>query len=203
MEKADVSKVADTMAAIAQLGWPVAFVIVLATVLVLFRRELRGLVTKQTELGIEIMGTKFTVKPAVVDRKPDGTASLLPAVHENLPLPADYFYLNHTSFLRREKQDEFQTRTRVFGVPHYDIRVILDSYYEGALDRVLYVLYLLAEQYPEPVVARSRKENKFLLKDLANGEYVLQAKVFLKDQDNPIVLQRYITLSEAGPRLPV
>ncbi|HRD81201.1 MAG TPA: hypothetical protein PK198_26985 [Saprospiraceae bacterium] len=40
-----------------------------------------------------------------------------------------------------------------------------------------------------------------MLKELANGEYVALAKVFLKDAKEPLVLQRYISLWESGPRL--
>lgn len=55
------------------------------------------------------------------------------------PIPLDYFFLNHTSFLRENKQDEFRQRT---GVPldHYDISVIVDSYFRGALDRIEHVV---------------------------------------------------------------
>jgi len=119
-------------------------------------------------------------------------------------LPFDYYFLNHTSFLRRERQEDFRRRT---GVPldHFDIRVIVDSYYKGALDRIERVEYLLHSSYPEPLRVRTARDrpSKFLLKELANGEYVLVAEVFLKDRSQPVVLQRYITLSEDGPRLRV
>lgn len=39
---------------------------------------------------------------------------------------------------------------------------------------------------------------KFLLKELANGEYVLMDKVYLKDRKEPVLLQRYTTLWESG-----
>ncbi|WP_166638725.1 pYEATS domain-containing protein [Paraglaciecola marina] len=110
-------------------------------------------------------------------------------------LPADYVYLNHAAFLREHKQAEFQERTGLEGLPHYDIRVKLDSYYKGALDNVKYVEYFLHESYPEPIQSRSQRQNNFLLKELANGAYVLQAKVHLNDRHEPILLQRYITLN--------
>lgn len=110
-------------------------------------------------------------------------------------IPADYVFLNHISFLREEKQAEFQARTGLTGIPHYDIRVVVDSYYKGALDRVKYVEYFLHKSYEEPIQTRSQKQNRFLLKELANGEYVLQAKVYLRDRQEPFLLQRYITLS--------
>lgn len=118
-------------------------------------------------------------------------------------LPPDYYFLNHSSFLRVHKQAEFRKRT---GVPfaHYDIRVIVDSYYEGALEKVEKVTYILDEAYPEQIrtITNSESSNKFLLKELANGEYVLMADIYVKGRKEPIHLQRHITLWKSGPKLP-
>ena len=84
---------------------------------------------------------------------------------------------------------------------HYDIRVIIDSYYKGALERINFVQYYLHRSYPEPIQTRSRMEDKFCLKEIANGEYVLVAKVFFKDFDAPLILERYITLWDTGPKI--
>jgi len=115
-------------------------------------------------------------------------------------LPADYYFINHTSFLRREKQEEFKQRTNVNRL-HYDIRVVVDSYYNGALERISYVQYYLHKSYPKPIQKRYNMADKFSLKELANGEYVLIAKVYLNDISKPIILERYITLWESGPVL--
>ena len=113
------------------------------------------------------------------------------------------YFINHTSFLRPEKQQEFQERT---GVPldHYDIRVIIDSDDENALDLIERVEYVLHEAYPEPIRVRTQQHRRdyFLLKELANGEYLLRAKVFIGGQNDPVELQRYITLWRSGPELP-
>jgi transcription initiation factor IIF auxiliary subunit len=77
--------------------------------------------------------------------------------------------------------------------------VIVDSYYRGALARVSRVEYILHQAYPEPIQVRSNARNRFMLKELANGEYVLVAKVFLRDRKSPLILQRYITLWKEGP----
>ena len=111
-------------------------------------------------------------------------------------------FLNHTSFLRPEKQAEFRRRT---GVPldHYDIRVVVDAEDDAVLDEIERVEYLLDEGYPEPIrvrTARDRRE-RFLLKELANGEYLLRAKVFLRGKAAPVLLHRYITLWPSGPEL--
>jgi hypothetical protein len=91
------------------------------------------------------------------------------------------YFLNHTSFLRKEEQAKFRSRT---GVPldHYDIRVVLDAEYPELLDNVVRVEYRLDPTYPEPVRVREadpHRQTKFLLKELANGEYLLRARVFL------------------------
>jgi hypothetical protein len=190
------------------LVWP----FVLLTIVVI----LRGLIsTAVTKGGAFRFGVKdvaeFAIEPAQGLRPPSGEteedASRLvkdiPSVPQTAQeaLPFDYYFLNHTSFLRRERQEEFRERT---GVPlnHYDIRVIVDSYYRGALERIERVEYILHSSYPQPIQTRRNPEDKFLLKELANGEYVLMAKVHLKDRKEPVLLQRYITLWDSGPRLP-
>lgn len=123
------------------------------------------------------------------------------SIHLQDKLPADYFFLNHTSFLKKDKQEEYQRRT---GIPldHYNIHVIVDSYYKSALKQVERVEYILHRAYPTPIQVSINRKNNFLLKELANGEYVLKAKVFMQDVEQPILLQRYITLWDSGPRLP-
>ena len=153
---------------------------------------------------------EFSVDPAQGIRPPSSAAQGDRSQAEDVKqtskslttkIPFDYYFINHTSFLRTDKQEEYRQRTGV-NLNHYDIRVIVDSYYRGALDRIDRVEYILHSAYPNPIQYRRSPEDKFLLKELANGEYVLMAKVFLKDREEPILLQRYITLWESGPRLP-
>ena len=118
--------------------------------------------------------------------------------------PPDLYFINHASFLRPDKQQEFQARTGVMNVEHYDIRVILDSFYPGALERVEHVTYYLHKaygQYGSPIRIRANPGDKFLLKELANGEYVLVAEVKVRGEETPIILNRYITLWDSGPRI--
>ena len=100
----------------------------------------------------------------------------------------------------KEEQAEIRRKTRV-DRKHYHIHVIVDSYYKDALNRVDYVEYILHKAYPEPLRRRSDVTDKFMLIEMANGEYVLFARVYLKDIEEPIVLSRYITLWDTGPRL--
>jgi TIR domain/prokaryotic YEATS domain len=127
------------------------------------------------------------------------TASPSTGPHETAPA----FYLNHTSFLRPEKQEEFRTRTDV-ALPHYDIRVFVDSEDETALDRIERVEYILHGSFPEPTRVRTQRDRweHFLLKELAYGEFLLRDKIYLRGQLVPVELQRYITLWKSGPDLP-
>lgn len=121
-----------------------------------------------------------------------------PECPSQAPIPADYLFLNHISFLRKKKQEEFQEITGVTDEPHFDVRVVLDSEYEGALERVLSVEYVLHESYPEDHIRQIRgdRRDRFMLKEIANGEFLLLAKVTLRDRKRPLVLQRYISLTE-------
>lgn len=180
--------------------WP----LLAALTLFSFRRQFLQLLDSGAELAFEFVGTKVAIKPTTVDRTPE----IAPSRDENPakigigdPIPADYVFLNHTSFLREKEQKELQEKAGA-PLPTYQIRVITDSYYEGALDRISHVEYILHQAYPEPRQIRSQIKDKFLLKELANGEYVLLAKVYFKDRKVPLILQRYITLWKEGPRLP-
>lgn len=146
---------------------------------------------KASSAGLEVE----TLQPTKPPRD-----SELPSVADSAPLPPDYLYLNHTSFLREECQERFRSLTGV-KAPHYDIRVVLDSYYRGALRRVERVEYVLHSAYPQPIQVRTNRSDRFLLKELANGEYVLLAKAYITGRPDPMVLQRYISLWPEGPRL--
>ncbi len=129
-------------------------------------------------------------------------------IDQSQELPFDYYFLNHTSFLEKkdgiidqEKQAKYRNRTHVER-DHYCIKVIVDSYYSGALDRIERVEYILHKSYPNPRQVSDTRVDKFLLKELANGQFVLMAQVFMKDRKEPVRLQRFITLWESGPKLP-
>ncbi len=192
---------AALISAVSTVLWPILF----AALLIAFRARIGALFEAGAEVGIEFGGGKVTVKPTELVRTPSNQTDSsspeteLDPIDSKSKLPADYLYINHTSFLREECQSEFQKRTG-FSLPHYDIRVVLDSYYRGALDRVIRVEYILHKGYPEPIQVRVNRKEKFLLKEVANGEYVLQAKVYLVGEKQPIILQRYVSLWKDGPR---
>jgi hypothetical protein len=117
-------------------------------------------------------------------------------------IPPDYFFLNHTSFLREAEQPRLRETT---GFPGniYDIRVILDSFDPLAMNKVDRVRYELGEAWGDRnVQILTTPENHFLLKDLAYGPPLLFADVFLKGGQVPAVrLYRFVTLWTTGPRL--
>jgi hypothetical protein len=193
---------AALISAIGTVLWPLLFI----ALLFVFKERLGVLFESGAEVAFEFMGGKFSVKPTERVRPPSSLTEMsspeveLDPIDPKKKLPADYLYLNHTSFIREERQAEFQKRTGV-PLPHYDIRVVLDSYYRGALDRVERVEYILHKAYPDPIQIKLNRDQKFLLKELANGEYVLQAKVFLIGEKKPMILQRYISLWKEGPTI--
>lgn len=189
-----IKELSVLLSSLANLLWPVIF----ASILYVLRHPLYRLLSEASEFNMEIPGGKFQIKPSSPPK--GGNAPALPPLNEETPLPFDYLYLNHTSFLRIEKQAEFKARTHI-DLPHYDIRVVVDSYYEGAVSRITKVEYYLHQAFPQPIQVRTNLKDRFLLKELANGEFVIQAKVFIVGRKAPILLQRYLTLWKEGPRL--
>ena len=160
-----------------------------------------------TEGGVDLITRNDSIDPETgepeVETQPKAILQLDEEADDQYP--ADYLFLTHTSFLRPEKQTEFTQTTGLTGLAHFDIRVILNSYYEGALDsveRVTYFLHKAYDAFPGGAVrVHTNREEKFLLKEVANGEYVLLAEVKLKGKPLPITLQRYITLWKSGPKI--
>lgn len=185
---------AELVASIAALLWPVLFLVIL----IAFRNQLKRLFDRNAEFLLEVPGGKFQIKPSSPPRAKDEPP--LPPPDSDAPLPFDYLYLNHTSFLRPKMQEEFKARTGVDSA-HYDIRVLVDSYYTGALSKISRVEYYLHQSFPNPIQVRTNCKKHFLLKELANGEFIIQAKVFIEGRKAPILLQRYLTLWNEGPRL--
>jgi len=199
-----INAIAEVLKAIT---WPFTALLVLF----ILRKFIPPLVKEGRGVSFNLGEFGFTLEPARGLRPPSEeikrvtsqqliAESPVPPDNGHKKLPFDLYYINHTSFLRRNKQEAFRLRTGV-NLDHFDIRVIVDSYYHGAIEKIDRVEYVLHHAYPEPIQFRHNPEDNFLLKELANGEYVLMAKVFLKNRSEPILLQRYITLWESGPKL--
>ncbi|GFO96604.1 pentapeptide repeat-containing protein [groundwater metagenome] len=114
------------------------------------------------------------------------------------------FFLRSTSFFLKDRQPKYwEEHPELKGIKLYNIHVILDSSIEGALEKVNCVEYILNPTYKERQIQKKKDyEDKFRLEELAYGEYILEAKVFLKGkEEKPIVLQHHIKLEESGPRI--
>jgi hypothetical protein len=103
--------------------------------------------------------------------------------------------LLHTSFSRKDETD-----IRDDGMAYYQIEVILLAPDE-VLNRVEQVTYYLDKVYPDPVRTVKDRTSRFKLKELANGTSIVRADVKLREQDNPIQLNRFIDLRRDGPRI--
>ena len=119
---------------------------------------------------------------------------------EGSRIPFDYYFLNHTSRLRPDKQLEFQAKTGYAAGPIYNIRVRVESHYDHTLAEVASVRYNL-EAYPQPVQEITDCTRGFLLKELAWGPPVVLAEIKLRDE-SVIRLSRFLTLMKNGPVLP-
>jgi len=139
-------------------------------------------------------GLEIDVVTSVVDFSNDDKLDLITVDK----LPSDYYYINHTSFLRESEQNLLRNQTGI-NSDLYDIRVKLYSYYNGAIDRIDRVEYYLHSSYPNPIRTSRDSSNNFILKELAHGEYVLSAKVYMSGIDVPFITERYINLWKTGP----
>jgi len=142
----------------------------------------------------------------IANTSEEDTADLPPDMSRSARRPArngaigERYFVNHTSFLRPDKPEEFFRLTRVHA-PHYDIRVIVDSFDDPKLLGVNFVEYHLDPSYPDPIREVRDRETKFLLKELANGEYLLRADLHVQGEPEPVRLYRYLTLWQSGPRI--
>jgi hypothetical protein len=168
---------------VAAYAWPVA----LTLLLLLFRKELRSLLSslvKRVEAGHALKTTWFSIDAPPVSLKAPASGELVKAEH---------LALVHSSWRYAKKDREFRKNMYAFHA------VIQGT--DEVLDRVEYVKYRLNSSYPNPVQTSTERRSKFKLKELAWGESHLHAEVKIRDQEEPILLSRYINLTETGPAL--
>jgi hypothetical protein len=153
---------------------------------------------------------EVAIEPAQGIRPPSGssgeTAShtprdVDPKRHKQDTLPFDYFFLNHTSFFTAERQEEFRKRGG-HQLDYYDIRIIVDSYYRGALASVIRVEYVLHEAYPQPIQIRTNATEKFPFERACRWRVCFGRKGVFKrsPRANPATALHH-TLLSSGPRL--
>jgi hypothetical protein len=184
---------AELITAFAQILWPFIAVFLL----IFFRQSIKTAIENGAEIAFEFMGNKVRITPTkkIITGDHQNQENKLPEITEKKEIPADYFYINHHSFYREDKQDQLRALTNLKCKLYY-IHITTNSYYQGAVDHVEKVEYYLHETYPEPIQVRTNKKDNFLLKELAYGEYVLIAKIYLKNRKIPLILNRYISLSQ-------
>lgn len=184
---------AELITSFAQILWPLITVFLIFY----FRKNIKSAIENGSEFAFEFMGNKVHITPTkkIITGKHQNQENKLPEVTEKKEIPADYFYINHHSFYREDKQDQLRVMTNL-NCDLYYIHITTNSYYQGAVDQVEKVEYYLHETYPEPIHVKTNKNDNFLLKELAYGEYVLIAKIYLKNRKAPLILNRYISLSK-------
>jgi hypothetical protein len=123
-------------------------------------------------------------KPHISLAAPDSTG----------PITDEHMTLVHSSWRVPERDAEF------LGNKMYQIHVIVYAS-ESVLGRTRKVRYVLDAAYPEPVKEIADRDRFFEFKELANGYSVVRAEVFVDGEVKPVVLQRFINLTETGPRL--
>lgn len=117
----------------------------------------------------------------------------LPAAAIGEKLTADHMALIHSSWRYPKKDVEF-------GMPMWAFHVIVQAR-EEVLNRIDSVRYMLDPSYPNPVQVVTDRLSRFKLKELANGESTVRCEVKIKDQPDVVQLERYINLTNTGPKI--
>jgi hypothetical protein len=133
---------------------------------------------------IEIAHTVFTIGPVNV-----------PAPAEDQDITLDNIALLHTSFVRPDKTRKFNDR-----LTYYQVEVVILAR-ATVLDRIESVTYHLAEPYPRREYTIKDRNSRFKLKELANGASRVRAEVKIRDKEQPLSLNRFMNLQDAGPRI--
>jgi len=108
-------------------------------------------------------------------------------------ITSNHMALIHSSWRYPKKDAEFGRRMWVF-------HVVVQARDE-VLDRIEYVKYFLDQSYPNPVQTVTDRQSRFRLKELANGESSVRCEVKIKGQERLVFLERYINLTDTGPRI--
>ena len=129
----------------------------------------------------------------------------LPEAARRIPSPATAtdpvslanIALLHTSFFRPDK-----TREIGDGLTYYQFEVIVMAP-DDVLARVESVRYELEKAWREDLRVQTitDRASRFKMKELANGTSIVLAKVKLRDQEQPVVLNRFLDLRPDGPRI--
>jgi hypothetical protein len=106
----------------------------------------------------------------------------------------EHMDLLHSSWRYAKVDERFQGRAM------YAFHVVIKAR-ESVLNRIEFVKYQLPPPWTNPERTVTDRESNFKLKELAWGEFKLNAEVKIKGQHNLIKLSRYINLTMTGPRI--
>ena len=108
-------------------------------------------------------------------------------------LTARHMALIHSSWRYSKKDTEFP-------MPMWAFHVIVKAR-EEVLNRIESVKYVLDPSYPNPAQVVTDRMSRFKMKELANGESTVRCEVKVKGQPEVVKLERYINLTNTGPRI--
>jgi len=163
--------------------WPAVVTILIAVFYKPVRSILEGLKQRMDAgASIEIYQVKVGQAP-----------TNLPVAAMGETLTADHMALIHSSWRYPKKDVEF-------GMPMWAFHVIVQAR-EEVLNRIESVKYILDPAYPNPIQVVTDRLSRFKLKELANGESTVRCEVKVKGQADVVKLQRYINLTNTGPRI--
>lgn len=178
-----MSEISEVITAVAELAWPLIFVILIVFNRKAFR-EFVDLALKRFRGGAELSIGGVTFGQAVGQLKQP---------EEGQMIKDDHLALIHRSWRVPEKDDEF-------GMPMYQIHVIVFGS-RAALEKIEKVVYRLEDSYPRPTQNGGSLLTQFELKELAHGYSLVRAEVYIKDQEEPVHLSRFIDLMPESPPL--
>lgn len=123
-------------------------------------------------------------------------AARLPTPSSEEPVTLSNIALLHTSFIPKKKP-AFND-----GLVYLQIEIIVIAP-DSVMDRIASVTYRFEDSYPKESreQVRSNRQDRFKVKELANGTSIVRAEVKFMDQETPIHLNRFIDLRPDGPRL--
>lgn len=137
------------------------------------------------------------VEAGVNDVLMRGEFSEIPAPAATDPVGIANIALLHTSFFRSDK-----TKERDDGRRYYQFEVVVIARH-AVMQRIRSVTYRMQDEWPldKRVQVTSDRTSRFKMKELANGTSIVRAEIDIDGQAEPVRLNRFIDLHEAGPRL--
>lgn len=178
---------------ISSLVWP--FLILAASLL--FQRQAAVLLAEVSDRILNGAGFKIANVIEIGARTVEEKAAAIPAPPQGDAVTLANVALLHTSFPPK-KPPKFAD-----GRSYLQIEVIVIAPMP-VMSRIASVTYRFDQNaYPESslVYVRTNREERFKVKELANGTSIVRAEVKFIDVEQPLLLNRFIDLRSDGPRI--